>query len=108
MANHAAVRASEYDRVQRREWYRSQYAGLTAFERHTKLLRDLDYGTGSQQQGPPVPGSAEAVAAAAGVPLAIAHTRTDADALRESYRFLRTEQDDAEAVAAGPRGRCVQ
>lgn len=40
MATFGAARAAAYDAHQRREHYRSQVMGLSAFERHQKFVRD--------------------------------------------------------------------
>jgi hypothetical protein len=84
MTSFAALRNEAYDRASRRDYAR-QFGGLTALERHKKLLHDLQ----SYQQH-----SADA-AGSGGAEHALAHTRTEADALRDRHRFIRTAQDDA-------------
>lgn len=71
MAGFGQVRRHEYDRAARSEFFRSNFAGLTAFERHQRLLQQLGaYGA----QGDA--GSHDPAAMLAG-------TRSDADALRQ-------------------------
>lgn len=48
MAGFGAVRADVYDRVSRSQYYRDNLAGLTAHERHHKLLAELQRGERSQ------------------------------------------------------------
>jgi hypothetical protein len=85
MASFGALRQEVYDRVSRSQYYRDNLQGLTAHERHQKLLNTaLSYqnkggqasGQQQQQQGPAI--------------------RTDKDILRERHRFLRSAEDDAE------------
>ncbi|KIY96747.1 putative Protein FRA10AC1 like protein [Monoraphidium neglectum] len=86
MAGFGQARRDAYDRSARSEHWRSTFAGLTAFERHQRLLRQLGAydGAGGQEQG----GADDPAAALAGI-------RTDADVLRQSYRFIRRPEDDA-------------
>jgi hypothetical protein len=44
MSGFGAVRADVYDRVSRSQYYRDNLAGLTAHERHHKLLAELQRG----------------------------------------------------------------
>lgn len=85
----ARLREEAFDRASRQEYAR-QYAGLTALERHKKLLHELQ--SYSQHSGGSGPGGA-----AAGQPAAhpLSGIRTDGDALREQHRFIRTAEDDA-------------
>ena len=86
MASLNNVKREEYGRVGTQQNYATRLAGLTAFERHKLFVSDYErfYGSGDAGGAGPGPGSA----AAGGV-------RSDLDALREGYRFIRTEADDA-------------
>jgi hypothetical protein len=77
MAGFGQARRDAYDRSARSEHWRSTFAGLTAFERHQRLLRQLGAydGAGGQEQG----GADDPAAALAGI-------RTDADVLRQVGR----------------------
>lgn len=77
MASFGHLRASIYDRASRQQYYKDNYYGLSAFDKHTKLVNHyLSYGADA--------GQAEEAAS----------TRTDKDVLQETYRFVRTEDDD--------------
>eukprot|EP00798_Chlamydomonas_sp_ICE-L_P003948 gene3948-14025_t len=82
MATFNASKASAYNAAGRSEQYRSSIMGLSAHDRHNKLVSDyLQYYRGTQltaQQH-----AAQQV------------RQTDHSALEEGYRFIRTEQDDA-------------
>lgn len=90
MAGFGAVRADVYDRVSRSQYYRDNLAGLTAHERHHKLLAELQRDGSSQQPG-------DAAAAA------LASTVSDEDALKAHHRFLRRPEDE-EGEQAGSWG----
>ncbi|KAI8476125.1 MAG: folate-sensitive fragile site protein Fra10Ac1-domain-containing protein [Monoraphidium minutum] len=83
MAGFGQARRDAYDRSARVDYFRATFAGLTAFERHQRLLGQLAAygGGGSGDAGDPT--------------AALAATKTDADVLRESYRFIRRPEDDA-------------
>ncbi len=44
MANFSSIRSEVYDRVSRTQYYRANLAGLTAHQRHQKLLAELQRG----------------------------------------------------------------
>ncbi|KAF6255475.1 folate-sensitive fragile site protein Fra10Ac1-domain-containing protein [Scenedesmus sp. NREL 46B-D3] len=81
MARFSAVRADVYDRVSRSQYYRDNLAGLTAHQRHQRLLAELQRDGTTQQPR-------DAAAAA------LASTISDEDALRAHHRFLRGPEDD--------------
>jgi hypothetical protein len=70
----SSIRAEAYDRVSRSQYYQDHYAGLTAHERHQKLLSHLP---NDVQQVPAIPAAV-----------------TDEDVLRQHHRFLRGPADD--------------
>ncbi|PNW80941.1 hypothetical protein CHLRE_07g336250v5 [Chlamydomonas reinhardtii] len=86
MANFGETRRSAFGRAHAAQHYATTLLGLNAADRHRKLVNDyLTYyarGVPGQPGGPPA-GEAKAV-------------RTDADALREHHRFIRTEEDDGD------------
>lgn len=80
MASFSALRSQVFDREERKRHYADQLMGLNAYDRHKKFINDyvLHYGkstTGVEQRRP---------------------IKTDQDTLRETYRFIRTEEDDLE------------
>jgi hypothetical protein len=90
MAERGTARRQAFDAVGRTQHWRDTYAGLSAYERHQRLLQHLGhYEAGAPAVAGPNP-SADAAAAAA-----LAATRSDADVLREAHRFLRRPEDDA-------------
>jgi hypothetical protein len=62
MATHNALRAEVYDRVARSQFFRDNLAGLTAHQRHQRLVAEALRSNG-QQQGV---GRADCVAACVG------------------------------------------
>jgi hypothetical protein len=78
MAGFGDARRSAYDAAARADHWRATYAGLSAFERHQRLLQQLSVygGGGGEGGGDGGGGGGDATAA-------LAHTRTDADVLRE-------------------------
>lgn len=80
MASFSAVRANVYDREERKRHYEAHVMGLNAHDRHKKFMHDyvLYYNKS----------------------VAVGEERhllkTDQDTLRETYRFIRTEEDDSE------------
>lgn len=80
MASFSAIRAEVLDREERKRHYVSHLMGLNAYDRHKKFMHDyvLHYNKSSapQEQRQPL--------------------KTDQDTLRETYRFIRTEDDDVE------------
>eukprot|EP00249_Psilotum_nudum_P014456 c24833_g1_i5 orf=269-1105(+) len=62
-------------------YYGADLLGLNAYERHKKFMDDYGryYGKGNSVEGQKLP------------------VKTDQDTLRESYRFIRTEEDDLDA-----------
>lgn len=80
MASFNSSRAAVFDREERRQHYASHVLGLNAYERHKKFMTDYVrfYAEGKES------GSRE-------WPI-----KTDLDTLRETYRFIRSEDDDSE------------
>ncbi|GIL82844.1 hypothetical protein Vretimale_8174 [Volvox reticuliferus] len=84
MAQLGDLRRAAFGRVQSSQYYRSNFMGMTAVERHKKLLNDYltyyaresDELFGKNESGP---------------------IRTDADALREHHRFIRSDADNNDA-----------
>eukprot|EP00250_Pteridium_aquilinum_P002644 c12867_g1_i1 orf=635-1099(-) len=81
MASFSALRAQVLDREERRRHYADHLMGLNAHDRHKKFMNDyvLHYSkssTGVEQRRP---------------------IKTDQDTLRETYRFIRTEEDDLDS-----------
>ncbi|XP_002981847.2 protein FRA10AC1 [Selaginella moellendorffii] len=78
MASFGALQEEVFARQQRKQHFDSYIKGLNAYERHKKFMRDYvhHYGAPSQQPIRPI--------------------KTDADTLRETYRFIRSEEDDSE------------
>lgn len=82
MASFTDVRNEVFERQQRREQYNVRVLGLNAYERHKQFMRDYQahYGSGGvatgEQQVMPL--------------------KTDRDTLKETYRFIRSEEDDLE------------
>lgn len=80
MASFTGVKNEVFERQQRRQQYNDRVLGLNAYERHKQFM--LDYQThygdvpGAQQQPLPL--------------------KTDFDTLKETYRFIRSEEDDLE------------
>ncbi|GLI67337.1 hypothetical protein VaNZ11_011525 [Volvox africanus] len=81
MAQLGDLRRAAFGRVQSSQYYQSNFMGMTAVERHKKLVNDyLTYYArgsddlfGKKESGP---------------------IRTDADALREHHRFIRSDADN--------------
>lgn len=82
MASHGTLRSSAYDSVERGQYFQGHMAGMSAHERHTKLVSDYQ----RFYQHPQLPTETKTAALVS----------TDFDALREGHRFLRSEADDAE------------
>lgn len=82
MTSHNTMRSNAYDNVERGQYFQGHMAGLSAHERHTKLVSDYQrfYQNAHVSKDPK--------------PAAL--VSTDFDALREGHRFLRSEADDAE------------
>lgn len=80
MASFSALKNEVFTREQKRQQYGDKILGLNAFERHKRFMNDYQQyygaGGGSHEQVYPV--------------------KTDQDTLRETYRFIRTEEDDLE------------
>ncbi|CAM6107569.1 unnamed protein product [Calypogeia fissa] len=79
MASFSSLRSDVFSREQRRQHYGSQLMGLNAYDRHKKFMHDY---VNHYRKG-------ETAAASKLV-------KTDMDTLRETYRFIRTEEDDVE------------
>lgn len=80
MASFTGVKNDVFERQQRRQQYHDRVLGLNAYERHKQFMRDYQTHYGGavsvQQQVQPV--------------------KTDRDTLKETYRFIRSEEDDLE------------
>ncbi|GFR50375.1 hypothetical protein Agub_g12589, partial [Astrephomene gubernaculifera] len=83
MAHFGDVRREAFGRVQSAQYYASNLAGLTAVERHKKLVND--YLTYYARPGDAATASAQP-----------ASIRTDADALMQHHRFIRSDADDTD------------
>lgn len=80
MASFASLKSAIYDREERKQHYQAHIKGLNAYERHKKFLNDYVKYYGKEKPcGERLP------------------VKTDQDALREGYRFIRTEEDDMDA-----------
>ncbi|KAG2434917.1 hypothetical protein HYH02_012115 [Chlamydomonas schloesseri] len=86
MANFGETRRSAFGRAQAAQHYAANLLGLNAADRHRKLVND--YLTYYARGAPGQPGGPPAEAAKS--------VRTDADALRDHHRFIRTEEDDGD------------
>ncbi|KAL4444099.1 hypothetical protein ABPG75_011836 [Micractinium tetrahymenae] len=78
MAGRGAALAAAYDSAARQR-QRQQFLGISAFDRHKKLVHDLVAYYGAQ-----LPAGGQA-----------GPQKTDFDILRENFRFIRSEEDDA-------------
>ena len=82
-----------------RQRQRTELLGLNAFDRHKRFVHDLVtyYGGNLPERGTTLQ-SAAAGGGGVGVGAAVGAVpiKTDEDSLRESYRFIRSEEDDAE------------
>lgn len=85
MAAHGSVRSSAYDHVERSQYFQGHMAGMSAHERHTKLVSDYQRFYQNPQLTEPTEAKPSALLS------------TDFDALRQGHRFLRSEADDAES-----------
>uniref|UniRef100_A0A2P2L5N8 Uncharacterized protein MANES_07G006500 n=1 Tax=Rhizophora mucronata TaxID=61149 RepID=A0A2P2L5N8_RHIMU len=74
-----SLKAAIFEREERKQQYQNQIRGLNAYDRHKKFLNDYVRFYGSENS--------------ARVKLPV---KTDQDTLREGYRFIRTEEDDAD------------
>lgn len=77
MASFGSLKSAIYDRQERKQHYQAHILGLNAYDRHKKFLNDYVHFYGKDhftQEKLPI--------------------RTDQDALREGYRFIRSEEDD--------------
>eukprot|EP00271_Cylindrocystis_brebissonii_P017488 TRINITY_DN4567_c0_g2_i1.p1 TRINITY_DN4567_c0_g2~~TRINITY_DN4567_c0_g2_i1.p1 ORF type:complete len:132 (+),score=8.95 TRINITY_DN4567_c0_g2_i1:252-647(+) len=84
MTSFSALKEQVFSREQRRQHYRDHVRGRTAQDRHTKFMND--YVAFYKRPG-------ERIGRAPVLPL-----KTDQDTLRESYRFIRSEEDDVEGT----------
>ncbi|GAV67000.1 Fra10Ac1 domain-containing protein [Cephalotus follicularis] len=77
MAFLGSVKSAIFDREERKQQYQAHIRGLNAYDRHKKFLNDYVgfYGKEKSTQ----------------LKLPV---KTDQDALREGYRFIRSEEDD--------------
>ncbi|BBN17393.1 protein FRA10AC1 [Marchantia polymorpha subsp. ruderalis] len=79
MASFSSLRSEVFTREHKRQHYGSYIKGLSAYDRHKKFMDDyVHLYPGSTSSVPSVP------------------VKTDMDTLRETYRFIRTDEDDAE------------
>ncbi|KAL3679141.1 hypothetical protein R1sor_022097 [Riccia sorocarpa] len=79
MTSFSALRSNIFSREEKRQHYGSYIKGLTAYDRHKKFMDDYAHFY-----------PANAVSGGS------APIKTDMDTLRETYRFIRTEEDDSE------------
>eukprot|EP00897_Mesotaenium_endlicherianum_P006991 jgi/Mesen1/631/ME000108S10783 len=82
MASFSSLKTDVFGRQQRRQHYADNLLGLNAFDRHKKFINDYVRfygGSGSAKGQLQVP------------------VKTDSDTLRETFRFVRTEEDDSNA-----------
>ena len=81
MASFTDVKNEIFEREQRRQQYNERVLGLNAYERHKQFMRDYQahYGSGVSTG-----------------PQQVMPLKTDRDTLRETYRFIRCEEDDLE------------
>eukprot|EP00270_Netrium_digitus_P017118 TRINITY_DN6234_c0_g1_i4.p1 TRINITY_DN6234_c0_g1~~TRINITY_DN6234_c0_g1_i4.p1 ORF type:complete len:215 (-),score=55.77 TRINITY_DN6234_c0_g1_i4:286-930(-) len=86
MASFSSLRKRVEDREQKREFFKTSLQGLSAYDRHKKFIVDyVNFYKQGQQKDASSSSSARPI-------------RTDHDTLRETYRFIRTEEDDAGAT----------
>ena len=80
----SGAKAAAYDSAGRSEYFRSSVQGLSAHERHHKFVNDYlhFYAGGAPQQPDP----------------SQQLRQTDKSVLKDGYRFIRSEQDDAPAT----------
>ncbi|KAJ7564708.1 hypothetical protein O6H91_02G029400 [Diphasiastrum complanatum] len=81
MASFSSLKTDVFSREQRSQHYKSNVLGLNAYERHKKFMGDYIRYYGIQTTMP----------SDSNYPL-----KTDQDTLRETYRFIRSEEDDLE------------
>ncbi|KAL2613765.1 hypothetical protein R1flu_025457 [Riccia fluitans] len=79
MASFSALRSDIFGREEKRQHYGSYIKGLSAYDRHKKFMDDYVH----FYPGNAVIGTSATI-------------KTDLDTLRETYRFIRTEEDDSE------------
>lgn len=80
MASFSAIKNDIFTREQRRQQHQDKILGLNAYERHKQFMNDYQrhYVKGASSVGQIMP------------------AKTDHDTLRETYRFIRSEEDDQE------------
>ncbi|OMO76088.1 Folate-sensitive fragile site protein Fra10Ac1 [Corchorus capsularis] len=77
MASLQSLKSAIFDKEEKKQQYQAHICGLNAYDRHKKFLNDYVSFYGKEKS--------------TDVKLPI---RTDHDALREGYRFIRSEEDD--------------
>ncbi|KNA04341.1 hypothetical protein SOVF_200540 [Spinacia oleracea] len=77
MASFRSLKSAIFDREESKQHYQAHIRGLNAYQKHNKFLNDYVKYYGKDRP------------AEQKLPI-----RTDQDALREGYRFIRTEEDD--------------
>eukprot|EP00243_Klebsormidium_subtile_P003386 TRINITY_DN16772_c0_g1_i1.p1 TRINITY_DN16772_c0_g1~~TRINITY_DN16772_c0_g1_i1.p1 ORF type:complete len:289 (-),score=62.99 TRINITY_DN16772_c0_g1_i1:204-1070(-) len=79
MTTFSALKNEVLSKEQRRQHYQDYVKGLNAYDRHKRFVEDYVKFYGDGRYEPPK-----------------APVKTDTDILRESYRFLRSDEDDAD------------
>ncbi|KAJ8748768.1 hypothetical protein K2173_011323 [Erythroxylum novogranatense] len=79
MASFGSLKSAIFEREERKQQYQAQIRGLNAYDRHKKFVNDYVRYYG--KENPTI----------SKLPI-----KTDYDTLREGYRFIRTEEDDAD------------
>lgn len=64
---------------------------MGAYERHKRLMRSMELYCSSAQRSP-----ANAPTSSSAPVIDVSNTKSDADVLRDTFRFIRSERDDAE------------
>ncbi|XP_027355638.1 protein FRA10AC1 [Abrus precatorius] len=77
MTSFGSLKATIFDREERKQQYQSHIRGLNAYDRHKKFINDYVNFYGKERPS--------------NIKLPI---KTDQDTLREGYRFIRLEEDD--------------
>ena len=98
MASFREQEAAAFDAVSRHR-HRQQLLQLNAYDRHKRYMQDLVQYYRRNETKPTAtavngPHTQQHRAVGVGVRVAVAAIKTDEDVLKESYRFIRTEEDD--------------
>ncbi|XP_021736054.1 protein FRA10AC1-like [Chenopodium quinoa] len=81
MASFSSLKSAIFDREERKQHYQAHIRGLNAYDKHKKFLNDYVKYYGKDRP------------AEQKIPI-----KTDKDALREGYRFIRAEEDDMDTA----------